>query len=272
MGKFEKMVVLAVLLLSAIVLAVSLNDDGVEVEAIGPLSAAAERIEEQSQDPVPAAPGLAQEDPGYLLFGEVKSVAPEGPAPEPREDLSGLDEPVPDKGSEARILKSTRGLTPSALDDFMVYDVAASDTWNGLAMRFYGDGRYTTILRMANEEGELRGGAKIYVPVFDFGQEARADRRPLAPEEAPPASPGVVAASTPPLIGRVYVVQNGDSLSGLALKAYGNGKLWWPIYDANRDGMRNPDWLQVGMKLVIPDPEEAARASAARDPGKPRVR
>ena len=47
MGNFEKLVVLAVLFLSAIVLAVSLNDDGSEVQAgDDPITAAQARVEE----------------------------------------------------------------------------------------------------------------------------------------------------------------------------------------------------------------------------------
>ena len=290
MGNFEKMVVLAVLFLSAIVLAVSLNDDGNEVEATGPLSAAAQRLEEPSRTPLPGAvdPGTKTETaheqrkgPDYFLFGEVKS--PE-PAPEASGPLSGQREGAGSRvearqgpiRSESRILRSIRGLKPSALDDYRVYDVVEGDTWNGLAVRFYGDGSYSSNLRMANEGGQLRSGSPILVPVYDFGQEALSGRPPLAPEVAPAAPAVVPAAPTAPAspasIGELYTVQNGDSLSRIAAKAYGNGNLWRLIYDANREQMRSADWVQVGMKLVIPDPEQAARVSATEDPEKPRVR
>jgi nucleoid-associated protein YgaU len=267
MGNFEKMVVLAVLFLSAIVLAVSLNDDGNEVEATGPLSAAAERFEKPVEDPA-VETGEAKAGPDYFLFGEVKSPEPEGPVPAPVEAAPSLD--LGATGFEEGILVSVRGLRPSAIDDYKVYDAVEGDTWNGLAVRFYGDGRYSSNLRMANEGRELQSGEPIFVPVHDFGQEAVVDRAPLVPEAAP-ATPQP-APSTPVAIGEVYVVQNGDSLSKIASKAYGNGNLWRQIYDANRDQMRSPDWIQVGMKLVIPDPEQAVAAPAASDPKKPRVR
>ena len=52
---------------------------------------------------------------------------------------------------------------------------------------------------------------------------------------------------------RTYVVQKGDSLSKIAKKFYGDMKSWNRIYDANRDLIRNPDLIQPGWKLRIPE-------------------
>lgn len=55
--------------------------------------------------------------------------------------------------------------------------------------------------------------------------------------------------------GRTYTVQQGDFLSAIAQKFYGDGSelSWRRIYDANRDTIGcDPKKLTVGMVLVIP--------------------
>jgi nucleoid-associated protein YgaU len=66
------------------------------------------------------------------------------------------------------------------------------------------------------------------------------------------ASPaGGPAANAP--TARMYIVQSGDSLSKIAKKFYGNANTWKKIFDANRDVVKNPDVIQPGWKLQIPD-------------------
>lgn len=52
---------------------------------------------------------------------------------------------------------------------------------------------------------------------------------------------------------RVYVVQGGDSLSKIAKKFYGDANSWKRIFDANTDVVKNPDLIQPGWKLRIPE-------------------
>jgi len=67
------------------------------------------------------------------------------------------------------------------------------------------------------------------------------------------ASPtGGAAAGNAPT-ARMYIVQSGDSLSKIAKKFYGNANTWKKIFDANRDVVKNPDVIQPGWKLQIPD-------------------
>lgn len=50
-----------------------------------------------------------------------------------------------------------------------------------------------------------------------------------------------------------YEVQSGDTLSAIA-KEVTNGKLsYQKIFEANRDKLSDPDKIQVGQKLVIPN-------------------
>lgn len=52
---------------------------------------------------------------------------------------------------------------------------------------------------------------------------------------------------------RVYQVQMGDSYKSLAREHYGNEKYHGKIYEANKNRVGNPDQLQPGEHIVIPD-------------------
>jgi NitT/TauT family transport system substrate-binding protein len=49
-----------------------------------------------------------------------------------------------------------------------------------------------------------------------------------------------------------YTVKGGDTLSKIAEQYYGNGAKWEKVYEANRDSLKNPNYIFVGMKLNIP--------------------
>jgi len=53
--------------------------------------------------------------------------------------------------------------------------------------------------------------------------------------------------------GRMYSVQPGDSLSKIAKKFYGDSNDWKRIFEANRDRIKNPDLIQPGWTLKIPE-------------------
>ena len=64
-----------------------------------------------------------------------------------------------------------------------------------------------------------------------------------------PSAPG----AKPDQTDRMYVVAGGDSLSKIAKKFYGDANAWKRIFDANRDRIKNPDLIQPGWKLRIPE-------------------
>ena len=49
--------------------------------------------------------------------------------------------------------------------------------------------------------------------------------------------------------GSTYTVQSGDTLSKIGAE---KGVSWRKIYDANRDKLDDPDKIQVGQELTIP--------------------
>ena len=76
-----------------------------------------------------------------------------------------------------------------------------------------------------------------------------------------------------PAAQETYVVQRGDTLSGIAAKVYGSGRRWRRLLEANERFLHgNPKRLRVGMKLVIPRGESApsqapAASSSSEDEG-----
>jgi nucleoid-associated protein YgaU len=52
--------------------------------------------------------------------------------------------------------------------------------------------------------------------------------------------------------GKTYVVQQGDTLTSISKKVYGDSKRWKEIWNANKDVVPNKDKLKIGTKLTIP--------------------
>ena len=45
---------------------------------------------------------------------------------------------------------------------------------------------------------------------------------------------------------------NGDSLSKIAKREYGDAQQWHRIYEANRDIIKDPDLIYPGQQLKVP--------------------
>src|SRR4030095_6076021 len=67
-----------------------------------------------------------------------------------------------------------------------------------------------------------------------------------------------VTNSIPPLPPRMpdrpveYTIKAGDTLSHLADRFYGTASKWTRIYEANRDVIKNPDYIYIGQKITVP--------------------
>ncbi len=100
---------------------------------------------------------------------------------------------------------------------------------------------------------------------------------PPAPEPAPPPVVVVPPPPPPPVKKaapmtletlpsgvRVYTVVQGDTLYGISVKVFGTPRHYERIYEANREKIADPNTLQIGLKLALPDvPTQAA----AGEPG-----
>jgi NitT/TauT family transport system substrate-binding protein len=77
---------------------------------------------------------------------------------------------------------------------------------------------------------------------------ATAEKQPAA--RTPAAKISTSTAQT-------YVVKGGDTLSKLAERFYNSVSKWEKIYDANRDAVKNPNYIFIGQKLTIPADDQA---------------
>ena len=77
-------------------------------------------------------------------------------------------------------------------------------------------------------------------------------------EEPAPIESKVIPKEPEPVIERLlfpgtYTVKKNETLSHIGLKIYKNSSFWPLIYQANRDKLNDPDKIQAGMRLTIPD-------------------
>ena len=68
--------------------------------------------------------------------------------------------------------------------------------------------------------------------------------------ESAPASGGKDAVAPGP--STAYTVQKDDTLQKIAKKVYGSYSKWVRIYDANKDKLKNPNFVKPGTVLTIP--------------------
>jgi len=80
------------------------------------------------------------------------------------------------------------------------------------------------------------------------------EKAPSASDKTKPTTPTAksVAAVSPADAAREYIVGPGDTLSNIARKYYGTGFKWEKIFQANQGVMKNPDYIYVGQKIIIP--------------------
>ena len=65
----------------------------------------------------------------------------------------------------------------------------------------------------------------------------------------------VTAKGTKPA-AQEYTVKLGDTLSKLAERFYNSTSKWDKIYEANKDTVKNPHYIYIGQKLMIPTDEQ----------------
>lgn len=115
------------------------------------------------------------------------------------------------------------------------YTVKPGDSLWKIAVAEYGDGYKWVEIAHANatENPDLiETGQEIDLPSLQSQTEAK---KPPSPK---PDN---------------YIVKRGDYLWKLAIEFYGDGFKWVDIWKANRDQVKNPDLLYVGVLLTLPD-------------------
>ena len=88
--------------------------------------------------------------------------------------------------------------------------------------------------------------------------------KPVKPERLPETGSSSDEVDNSPQI-RVRVVVDGDSLRSLAKRYLGSSDRYLEIYEANRDVLKSPELLEIGMRLKIPSAVPPA-APASKQP------
>jgi len=260
MGKVEKLSVLVVLFIAVVVVAMNLMSEPDPALAGGgsPLDEARARAGERA---VPEM-GLseAQREAELRRDRQQDAVRPDL-ALSSSVELDAQTAPTVAPALEG-VLRDRSGLRPSAVSDLMIYDWKQGDSWASLAQRIYGDARYESVLRSANDNlAEPAPGTSLLVPVYDMSAQlahqppAQPAVQPNPQANAQPAAPVLAnaAPATPAAgSGKVHTVAKGDSLSSISRAYYGTESRWKEIAQANTGVLRDPNRLKLGMKLRIP--------------------
>ena len=98
---------------------------------------------------------------------------------------------------------------------------------------------------------------------------------PLLDAQAPPplsvarpqadSRPRGVETRLPSGVPHEYVVRDGDDLTSIAVKFYGNPAAAEAIWSANRDRLADPKILPIGLAIQLPTPGSAGLPSGRRD-------
>jgi NitT/TauT family transport system substrate-binding protein len=91
--------------------------------------------------------------------------------------------------------------------------------------------------------------ARAKAPIAEEKPKPVAKQVPASTERAA-ATP--VTAKTTKSAAQEYTVKAGDTLSKLAGHFYNSTYKWERIYEANRDSVKNPHYIYIGQKLMIP--------------------
>lgn len=290
MGKLEKVIVLSVLFVIAVILVVSLTTDNPidkkNATVLGqPTPKVASEVPPAANGTTPPAPtagvvaqnGTPGAQPAALLNSTVAPGATPATTtpPAPGANAPALSQPAPASAiPQGSVLLTMDGLSDSYLPDMKFYTWQPGDTFRGVANTYYGDWQKLTLLRRANEgRKNVQAGEKILVPVFDLdagvatqpttvvknAKTAVAKPNEKAAVDANAKKGAKSAKATEPSAtpvasgnGKVHVVKEGESLWKIAKAELGNGALWEKIYQANKDVMKSPEALKTGMKLKIP--------------------
>jgi len=277
MGKVEKVIVLSVLFLVALILVVTVTVDDpldkAKVVEAGGKQAAPTIAQAPTPPPASAQPLLnANVTPNQAPPPAAQTQAPVTP---PAAQTQVVQQPgaAPAAAPAATLppgalLKKTDGLQDSWFSDLKLYTWKEGDTWRGLAHTYYGDWQRLDVLKRHNEgRMNVAPGETVFIPVFadERGQAAEAARLAAASGTAgaptqPAATDGkapTTAAETPKGDAKsggkkLHVVLNGESLWKIAKAELGDGNRWKEIYEANRDVLDKPESIRKGMRLRIP--------------------
>ncbi|HOR01700.1 MAG TPA: LysM peptidoglycan-binding domain-containing protein [Candidatus Woesebacteria bacterium] len=114
------------------------------------------------------------------------------------------------------------------------YEVELGDSLWKIAEKKYNNGYAWTEIAKANNiknPSVIEVGQKIVLPEVEVTEKIEVDKI---------------------LVGSEYKVVRGDSLWKIAVRAYGDGYQWVKIWEENKSKIYNPNGLEIGMMISIP--------------------
>jgi NitT/TauT family transport system substrate-binding protein len=118
----------------------------------------------------------------------------------------------------------------------------------------------TTAVAKATPHTEPVAAPAPAAPSKNKPELAEAKTKPVATEEKARLVAKQVPASSESSVGsgQQYTVKAGDTLSRLAIQFYNSINKWEKIYEANKEHVKNPNYIFIGQKLIIPADDKAS--------------
>ena len=148
------------------------------------------------------------------------------------------------------------------------YEIQQNDSYWMISQKLYGSGAYFRALAEHNRskvprEDRLAVGEVISAPSVLELEKAYPDLCPKpSRRETVRNRASLVSTRTPYVAGRIYVVEEGDTLFDIARYELGKASRWVEIHQLNRDLVGgDADYISPGMQLVLPDDEPSERVT-----------
>jgi LysM repeat protein len=199
----------------------------------------------------PAAPRLGEDEINRILKSAEKQF---GEATNPKAG------PSPSKGTEEKNEKRV-SLTGEE------YVIKEGDTLDKIAAKHKTSAQSIVDANPGLKPTNLRIGKSIVMPGKVEKVVEKKEELPVVKKEEPKQEQAPVPAPKQTDMKvvdgkKVYTVQPGDTLSGISVKVYNTSRHYQKIYEANKDAIEDPNTLQVGLNLVMPDlPSKTATAN-----------
>lgn len=162
---------------------------------------------------------------------------------------------------------SSASVAPQAVSNEGKYRIQPGDNYWAISQQIYGDGAYFRALAEYNRKkfpdaDRLSAGEEIATPSLAELKKAYPDKCPKD-EHREANNRQMSMASTPARLGgRVYVVQEGDTLFDIAKYELGKAARWSEIYELNREAIgKDFDHLSPGMQLSLPSDRPAGKVT-----------
>lgn len=148
------------------------------------------------------------------------------------------------------------------------YEVQPNESYWVISQRLYGSGAYFKALaehnrRKVPREDQLAVGEVISAPDVSELEKAYPDLCPKpSRRDTLRNRQSLVGARTPYVGGRIYVVEEGDTLFDIARYELGKASRWVEIHRLNRDLVGDDvDYISAGMRLVLPHDHPSERVT-----------